>query len=83
MDLPKKQMVVACKWIFKKKKGTPMIEEPSYKVRLVTKSFTQVEGVNYYKIFSSVVKYCSIRVLMTIVNQYNHELKYMDANTVF
>jgi len=33
------------------------------------KGFTQVEGVDYNKIFSPVIKDYSIRILMSIVNQ--------------
>lgn len=73
--LSKKQMLVGCKWISKKKEGILGIEEPRFKARLVEKGFTQVEGIDYSEIFSPVEKYCSIRVFIAIVNQYNLELK--------
>jgi hypothetical protein len=83
VKLPKNQMVVGCKCIFKKKEGISGVEGPRYKARLVAKGFTQVEGIDYNEIFSPVVKHCSIRILMAIVNQFNLELEQMDVNTAF
>jgi len=37
-----------------------------------------MEGIDYNEIFSPVVKHCSIRILMTIVNMYDFELERMD-----
>ena len=71
------------KWVFKKKEGIPGVEAPRYKARLVAKGFTQVEGIDYNEIFSPVIKHCSIRVLMAIVNMYDLELEQMDVKTAF
>ncbi|PNX72588.1 copia LTR rider, partial [Trifolium pratense] len=59
------------------------VKTPRYKARLVEKGFTQVEGIDYNEIFSPVVKHCSIRVLMAIVNMYDIELEQMDVKTAF
>ena len=83
VNLPKHQRVVGCKWIFKKKEGIPGVGGPRYKARLVAKGFTQVEGIDYNEIFSTVVKHCSIRIFMAIVNQFNLELEQMDVKTAF
>ncbi|KAK2414224.1 cysteine-rich RECEPTOR kinase [Trifolium repens] len=83
VPLPKNKRVVGSKWVFKKKDGIPGVEAPRYKARLVAKGFTQVEGIDYNEIFSPVVKHCSIRVLMAIVNQYDLELEQMDVKTAF
>ena len=42
-----------------------------------------MEGIDYNEIFSPVVKHCSIRILMAIVNQFNLELEQMDVKTTF
>jgi len=39
--------------------------------------------IDYNEIFSPVVKHCSIRVLMVIVNMYDLELEQMDVKTAF
>jgi len=83
VSLPKNQRVVGSKWVFKTKEGIPGIEAPRYKARLVANGFTQVEGIDYNEIFSPVVKHCSIRVLMAIINMYDLELEQMDVNTSF
>ncbi|KAG8481151.1 hypothetical protein CXB51_025916 [Gossypium anomalum] len=50
--------------VFKKKEGTPEVEEPRYKARLVAKGYSQIPGVNFTDVFSPVVKHCLIRVLL-------------------
>lgn len=49
----------------------------------MAKGFTQVEGIDYNEIFSVGLILCSIRILMTIINKFNLELKQMDVNTAF
>ncbi|CAJ2646442.1 unnamed protein product [Trifolium pratense] len=83
VPLPKNKRVVGSKWVFKRKEGIPGVEAPRYKARLVAKGFTQVERIDYNEIFSPVVKHCSIRVLMAIVNMYDLELEQMDVKTAF
>ena len=50
---------------------------------MVTKGFTQVEGIDYNEIFSPVVKHCSIRIILGLVNQYDLELEQLDVKTTF
>lgn len=49
----------------------------------MTKGFIQVEGTNYNKIFSYVVKYYFIRAFMAIVSHYNLDLEQMNIKTAF
>lgn len=65
------------------KEGIPGVEKPRYKARLIAKGFTRVEGVDFNEIFSHVVKHCSIRILLALVNHFNMELEQLDVKTGF
>ena len=58
--LPKGKKVIRCKWVFKKKVGTPGVENARYKARLVAKGYNQIPGVNFTNVFSLVVKHSSV-----------------------
>ena len=75
--------MVSCKWIFKQKQGATENEPIRFKARLVAQGYTQREGIDYTKVFSPVVKHTSIRVLMSIVAQFDWELEQLDVKTVF
>ena len=70
------------KWVLRTKRkmdGTIEI----YKTRLVTKGYTQKEGINYEEAFSPVVRFASIRLILAIIAHLNLELYQMDVKTVF
>ena len=52
-----------------------------FKARLVAEGFTQCEGVDFNEIFSSVVKHRSIRLVLSLVAQFDLELEQMDFKT--
>ncbi|KAG8478903.1 hypothetical protein CXB51_028748 [Gossypium anomalum] len=83
VKLPKGKKTVRCKWVFKKKEGTPRVEEPKYKARLVAKGYSQVPGVDFTDVFSPVVKHSSIRALLGIVAMHDLELEQLDVKTAF
>lgn len=80
---PTDQKIVGCKWVFKKKQGTPGVEDLRYKARLVAKGYTQRYGVDFNQVFSPVVKHSSIRLLLAVVARFNLELEQLDVKTAF
>ncbi|KAL2230649.1 UNVERIFIED_CONTAM: Retrovirus-related Pol polyprotein from transposon TNT 1-94, partial [Sesamum indicum] len=76
---PKNASVVDCKWLFKIKQENPI----KYKARLVAKGFTQKEGIDYNEIFSPVVKYTTVRIILALTAHYDWELKQVDVKTAF
>ncbi|CAM8941031.1 unnamed protein product [Rhodiola kirilowii] len=83
VDRPKGQKLVGCKWIYKKKEGIPGVEKPRLKARLVAKGFTQREGIDFTEIFIRVVKHRSIRVVLSMVAEFDLELEQLDVKTAF
>ncbi|KAL0368464.1 UNVERIFIED_CONTAM: Retrovirus-related Pol polyprotein from transposon TNT 1-94 [Sesamum calycinum] len=77
---PKDVSIVDCKWIFKIKQEN---NSSRFKARLVAKGFTQTEGVDFTEIFSPVVKYTTVRIILALVAHYDWELKQMDVKTAF
>ena len=54
-----------------------------FKVWLVDKGFTQKEGVDYVEAFSLMVRFSSIRMILSIVAHVALELHQMDVKTSF
>ena len=66
---------IGCKWIFKKKEGATS-QDIKYKTRLVAKGYSQQKDIGYKKVFSSIIKHSSIRVLLALVASQNLKLEY-------
>ena len=69
--------------MFKRKEGTPGIDDARYKARLIAKCYSQIPGVDYTDVFSPVVKHSSIRALLGIVARHDLELEQIDVKTTF
>ncbi|KAL9265434.1 Retrovirus-related Pol polyprotein from transposon TNT 1-94-like protein [Drosera capensis] len=73
---------IDCKWIFKTKKDSEgnIIR---FKARLVAKSYTQKEGIDFKEAFSPVSSKDSFRIIMALVTYFSLELHQMDVKTAF
>ena len=63
--LPVGQKLIGCKWVYKIKYNSDG-SVCRYKVRLVAKRYTQIEGVDYCETFSPTTKLTTLRCLLTI-----------------
>lgn len=77
---PKNVNIVGCKWVFKRK---PSANGNTFKARLVAKGFSQREGVDFNETFSPVVRYDSIRTILSIAAIEDWEIMQFDVKTAF
>ena len=80
--LPPGQRAVKCKWLFKKKLDS-LGNVQRFKARLVARGFTQQEGIDYSETFSPVVRYESLRVILSIAASENMEIYQINVKTAF
>lgn len=82
VDLPKGRKPINCIWFFKNK-----VDEAEnvnrHKARLVIKGCSQRNGVDNEKTFSPVVRYTTIRYLMSMAVKFNLSIDQIDAVTSF
>lgn len=81
-DLPDGYKSSAYKWVFKTKKNNKGNIE-KFKARLVTKGFTQREGIDYTETFSPVSTKDSFRIIMTLVAHFYLKLHQMNVKIAF
>ena len=81
-QLPTGRKIVGRKWLFKKKLNAKDKVE-KYKARLVAKRYSQVEGIDFGKIFSLATKVNSIIFIISINDAFDLEVEKMDVKTTF
>ena len=59
------------------------ISDGCYKVRLVAKGYTQVQGIDYEETFSLVARYKSVRYLLTHATPQDWEIGAMDVKLAY
>jgi hypothetical protein len=74
--------MVTCKWLFK---HTYHVDETfaKYKVQLVARGFSQVEGFNYAETFSPMVKFTFLHIIIVLTATYGYHIHQMDVQTKF
>jgi hypothetical protein len=74
--------LIGNKWVFKNKLNAKGKVE-KYKAQLVEKGYSQVEGIDFGEIFSSVAKLTSIRFMLFVVVAFDFEVEQMDVKKTF
>ena len=82
IDLPESVRPIWCKWIYKKKRGVDG-KVDTFKSWLVSKGYTQKEGVDYEDIFSPIAMLKSIRILFSIAAALDYEIWKMNIKRAF
>ena len=79
---PEGRKVVNCKWVFKTKLG-PDGQVKCYKACLVAKGFSQVEGIDFNEMYSSVVGHSKVQTLLALACTNGWHIHQMDAKSAF
>lgn len=82
VTLPEGKRALNCKWVLRKKTDEKGNLE-KFKARLVIKGCAQREGIDFDEVYSPVVRYVSIRYLISIAVQFDMHIFQMDAVTAF
>jgi len=77
VDLPKRRKVVKNHWVFNIK------SDGYYQSRLVAKGFSQVEGINFDELFSPVVCYETVQLLLAVAVLEDLDTQSIDIKTAY
>lgn len=82
VDRPKDRKVLQGKWVWKLKRGA-FNQITRHKARYVIRGDMQLEGLDFYETFASVVKPMSYKAIFAIAAAQDWELEQMDVKTAF
>lgn len=81
VELPKGRQTVTNKWVFRLKKNAD--GSIRHKARLVARGFSQQSGTDFNETFAPVVRYDTIRTLLSVASQRQMTLTQFDVKTAF
>ena len=77
VDCPKQRKVIKNRWVFDIK------TDGRKKARLVAKGFSQVEGIDYDQIFSPVVRFETVRLMLALSALENWHISGLDIRNAY
>jgi len=77
VDLPQGQKIIKCCWVFDQK------TDGRKKARLVAKGFSQIEGIDFNEIFSPVVRFETVRLILALSALENWYITGLDVKSTF
>ena len=82
VDRPEGKNVMKCGWVYDKKKG--MNGEDVYKARLVAKGYSQIQGMDFFEVFSPTMQVKTLRTMLAMAaNDSNVMTESWDVSTAF
>ena len=82
VECPSDRKPIGCKWVLKLKLN-PDNSIERYKARLVAKGYNQKEGIDFEETFAPVVRFPSVRILLSLAAAEDMEIHQMDIKTAF
>ena len=82
VEPPPGKKIIGNRMVFKVKLHENGLVE-RYKARLVAQDFSQVFGEDYNQVFAPVVRWESVRALISMATQFNMQIHQMDVNVAF
>lgn len=79
---PQNRKVIGGKWVFKAK-GNAEGDVERFKARYVAQGFSQIQGLDYDKLFAPVARYDSVRLLLAISAHNKWMPRQLDIKTAF
>ena len=76
-DLPKGRKVIKNRWVFNIK------QDGQKKAHLVAKGFSQMEGIDFNEIFSPVVRFETVRLMLALSSLEGWHMEALDVKTAF
>ena len=80
--LPEGRKAIGTRWVYKIKPGH-LTTPARHKSRFVAKGYSQIEGVDFQETYAPVVKYTSLRILLSYAAVHDWEMAQLDIKTAF